>query len=157
MSLAALSLWAHRVLFAEGFLNTFSALLMMFAPSFVLSQLGMNQGVDGAHLSITQQLGSIILILGYIGLRYDRSEPNILAMYLLTRSDHRFMKRPSDKGERGGPPTGRHCLPRCSHPVHQQIRPVDCGARWHLLCPVSPSFGSLSLSHLSIGLYLYSG
>lgn len=63
------SLWSRRVLFAEGFINTFSALLMLFRPDFVLSELGMTTGVDGAHLSITQQLGSIILILGYIGLR----------------------------------------------------------------------------------------
>lgn len=64
-----LSFWSRRVLFCEGVLNTVSALLMIFAPAFVLTQLGMTSGVDGAHLSITQQLGSIILILGYIGLR----------------------------------------------------------------------------------------
>lgn len=70
MSGTRISQWCKKVLFTEGFINTFSALLMLFFPRLVLNQLGMSDSIiDGAHLSITQQLGSIILILGYIGLR----------------------------------------------------------------------------------------
>jgi len=49
-------------------LNTISALILIFFPKFSLDQMGF-LGNDLAHQFILQQLGSIILILGYIGLR----------------------------------------------------------------------------------------
>lgn len=60
------ALWCRRVLVAEGIINTVTALLMLFRPDVFLAQLGVTDGVNGAHLGITQQLGSIILILAYI-------------------------------------------------------------------------------------------
>jgi len=60
--------FCRRVFVGEGCLNTVSALILILFPKFSLDQMGyLNH--DVAHEYILQQLGSIILILGYIGLR----------------------------------------------------------------------------------------
>jgi len=69
------------VFVAEGILNLVSGFLLTFFPSFVMTQQGLPSTDDLANGNLAQ-FGTLVLLLGYLGVR-ARAKPRVIEALLL--------------------------------------------------------------------------
>ena len=70
----------ERVLFFEGLLNLFSGFLITFFPEFVMKQQGLVATNSLANGNLAQ-FGSLVLLLGYLGVRATPT-PRVVGAFL---------------------------------------------------------------------------
>lgn len=67
--------------YCEGFINLFSGLSLMFFPYFALNSFGVEH-VESMAADIMRWFGSVVIILGWIGLFSPVTKGNIQALLL---------------------------------------------------------------------------